>query len=658
MDLQQQPSEELAQDQALPVGEAVAELGNVHPSEAGLAAPTVQPGDEAVDSKDRLVIGYWRDAIDAEFTVQGLEYTADPLKDVMSERFDRIKLDMVMTRRRRLEESPLFRHPIPYVMIHRHNEAKNQIEFFIFQRSKKVGEQLLAGNHSIGAAGHPEAQSMRFYPNWTLNARDAMVASLIEEMDEELDFSGMTFQELIQNCPTTFSHEGFIRDDANEVGKQHLGLVYSVGIPPHIEVTCKEEELITCGFYTLDEITDPASGFNLERWSYILADAYKRLIENDKAKAAEQAQFDEAEAQRASDARAEAERIAQLPAEVLSLEVANAYLESSDFDLLSWKLQEGESVVEREGQAFFDGFIDHPMEGKKALVIALDPHDPAPDQTIAAIKASVLEGWDALKGDPVGLMDGDLPQEPLDDGNGLELEQEEDGDLPDDLDDKPEFVYPEGFGPVSFKSAAFADKAGFNLESIALPADARFASKEGDLGVYMVTTVDHPEKGVLYVTTNLLVGDANPLLTLEAVKKHALGDSSAVEALSASGHWSVSEELIQKAWGIGEPEPREEILPVTSVERRPDGGLTVNCGRGTVMETVHRPDLDALETRPAYPRGQRPEIAHIDEAPFRHVEPEPQRFDPAPHRDAHVGSDVGGGDSGGSSGDSGSSSSD
>lgn len=554
MDLQQQPSEELAQDQALPVGEAVAELGNVHPSEAGLAAPTVQPGDEAVDSKDRLVIGYWRDAIDAEFTVQGLEYTADPLKDVMSERFDRIKLDMVMTRRRRLEESPLFRHPIPYVMIHRHNEAKNQIEFFIFQRSKKVGEQLLAGNHSIGAAGHPEAQSMRFYPNWTLNARDAMVASLIEEMDEELDFSGMTFQELIQNCPTTFSHEGFIRDDANEVGKQHLGLVYSVGIPPHIEVTCKEEELITCGFYTLDEITDPASGFNLERWSYILADAYKRLIADDKAKAEEQAQFDEAEAQRATDARLEAERIAQLPAEVLSLEVANAYLESSDFDLLSWKLQEGESVVEREGQAFFDGFIDHPMEGKKTLVIAIDPHDPAPDQTIAAIKASVLEGWDALKGDPV-------PEEPLDDGNGLELEQEEDGDLPDDLE--------------------------------------------------------------------------------------------------------------------------EEVLEVQSVERRPDGGLVVDygnnphIGRGLTRPIELNPELqaraeaahEALAERPvgsagesvntpAYPRGGRPEFVHVDEAPFRHVEPEPQRFDPAPHRDAHVGSDVGGGDSGGSSGDSGSSSSD
>jgi Predicted phosphoesterase (MutT family) len=570
MDLQQQPSEELAQDQALPVGEAVAELGNVHPSEAGLAAPTVQPGDEAVDSKDRLVIGYWRDAIDAEFTVQGLEYTADPLKDVMSERFDRIKLDMVMTRRRRLEESPLFRHPIPYVMIHRHNEAKNQIEFFIFQRSKKVGEEKLAGNHSIGAAGHPEAQSMRFYPNWTLNARDAMVASLIEEMDEELDFSGMTFQELIQNCPTTFSHEGFIRDDANDVGKQHLGLVYSVGIPPHIEVTCKEEELITCGFYTLDEITDPASGFNLERWSYILADAYKRLIADDKAKAEEQAQFDEAEAQRASDARAEAERIAQLPAEVLSLEVANAYLESSDFDLLSWKLQEGEAVVERAGQAFFDGFIDHPMEGKKALVIAIDPHDPAPDQTIAAIKASVLEGWDALKGDPV-------PEEPLDDGNGLELEQEEDGDLPDDLDDEEE------------------------------------AGRMGD---------------------------------------------------------EVAEEI-----RTGQPFGEEVRLP-ESVERRADGGLNVNygdnpeIGRGLSRPIELNPELQAraeaaherniqqshsgsgdnVAGDKVYARGQRPEFAHVDEAPFR--------YDPAPHRDARDDSGYGGGNDSGGSSDGGSSSSD
>lgn len=599
---------------------------NVHPSEAGLAA-AVMPGDEAVDAKDRLVIGFWRDAIDAEFTVQGLEYTADPEVDVLADRFERIKLDVVLTRRRHLENNPLFRHPIPYALLHRHNIEKNCLEFFIYQRTKLVGESKLAGNHSIGLGGHPEAPSMRFYPNWTLNVRDALLASLVDELEEEVEFSGMSFKELIQSRETTFSHEGFIRDDANEVGKQHLGIVYSIGIPSDIEVTCKEAELITVGFRSLDEITSADSGFNLERWSYILADAYKRQIEAATAQAALDAQAND-EALRY---REEAERLAQLPPVDMTEADALQYLNTSGFNLLEWKLEEGEKLVTREGRPFLDAVINHPMEGRKVVVIALDPADSDPVSTVTQIKAALLEGWDTLKGNPVpaelGLMDGDLPEEPLETGeDGCELEQEDDGDIPDSGEDPEEpFVYPEGFGPVSFKSAAFADKAGIDLNAIALPEDARFASKDGDLGVYMVTTVDHPEKGVLYVTTNLLVGDTNPLLTLEAVKKHALGDSSAVEALTASGHWKVSEELIHKAWGIGE----EEV---------------VNIGRGTVMETVHRPDLDALETRPAYPRGGRPEIAHIDEATFLH---RPNVSD-ADMRDAHdsaVGSDSSGSDS-------------
>ncbi len=406
-----------------------AELDNVHPAEAGLEMPVVM-GEEHVDPKDRMVIGFWRDSIDAEFTVQGLEYHNDHTRDVLSERFERIKLDAVITRRRRLEESNLFRHPIPYALIHRYNEAKNQIEFFVYQRTKKVGESKLAGNHSLGGGGHPEAQSMRFYPNWTLNAKEALISSLIDELDEEFIWGGKTFQELVRDTAITFSQEGFIRDDVNEVGRQHLGIVYSIGIPPHIDVECREEELLTVGWYTLEEIVDPATGFNLERWSYILADNLIRMAAEERAKAAAQAHEQD---EIALATRLESERIAKLPAQPLSLEVANAYLESSQFDLLNWKLEDGELVTEREGKAFFDGYINHPIDGRKAIVIALDPADPAPDQTIAAIKAEVTAQWETLKGNPVAI---DEPE--IETGeDGCELEQEEDGDLPDDLDEEP-----------------------------------------------------------------------------------------------------------------------------------------------------------------------------------------------------------------------------
>lgn len=426
------------------VEEAPAAAHNPHnmtPEDISLVMP-VEFGHEAVDPKDRMVIGFWRDSIDAEFTVQGLEYHNDHTRDVLSERFERIKLDAVITRRRRLEESNLFRHPIPYALIHRYNEAKNQIEFFVYQRTKQVGEQLLAGNHSIGGGGHPEAQSMRFYPNWTLNAKEALISSLIDELDEEFIWGGKTFQELVRDTAITFSQEGFIRDDVNAVGQQHLGIVYSIGVPPHIDVECREAELLTVGWRTLEEIVDPASGFNLERWSYILADNLIRMAAEERAKA-------EAEAQEQDEialaTRLESERIAKLPAQPLSLEVANAYLESSQFDLLNWKLEEGELVTEREGKAFFDGYINHPIDGRKAIVIALDPADPAPDQTIAAIKAEVTAQWAALKGDPVPaeptmedhVVDLGEDEEIETGEDGCELEQEEDGDLPDDLDEEP-----------------------------------------------------------------------------------------------------------------------------------------------------------------------------------------------------------------------------
>ena len=392
---QQQPSEE---------------LGNVHPEELGLEMPT-GPGTEEVDAKDSMVLGYWREAMDAEFTVQGLDYNQDPTIDNLSARFDRIKLDAVIMRRRTLESNSLFRHPIPYALIHRYNEEKNRMEFFVYHRTKKVGEEKLAGNHSISVGGHPEAQSMRFYPNCTLNAKEALLSCLVDELDEELTFNGMTFQELVERTAITFSQEGFIRDDVNEVGKQHLGVVYSIGLPPHVDVQCLEEELVTVGFRTLEEIIDPTSGFNLERWSYILADNLIRMAQAERAKIEAEAESD---ATIAAEARAQADAISQLPPAPLTVEKANEYQESSGFDLLEWDLAEGESLSIRGDQVFYDGFIDHPMEGKKEIIVGIDPNDPDPVATVAAIKDEVLKGWDILKGDSVP-----VPE----DGNGRGLTQ-------------------------------------------------------------------------------------------------------------------------------------------------------------------------------------------------------------------------------------------
>lgn len=434
---------------------------NMTPEDISLVAPVVR-GQEEVNAKDRLVLGFWRDAIDAEFPNQGFEYLADPLTDHLDERFERIKLDAVLTRRSRLESSSLFRHPIPYILIHRYNEAKACIEFFIYQRTKAVGEQLLAGNHSLAGGGHPEANQMCFYPNMSLNVKESLLAVAVTELDEEFEFNGLSFTDLAKTTPITFTHDGFIRDDMNEVGKQHLGVVYSVGIPPHIDVVCKEAELITVGFRSLEEILSPDSGFNFERWSYMIADHLHRLIEEERAKAAARGPVEEP-VDEAAVYRARAERLAKLPPVELTLERANAFQETSGFDLLSWKLGEGEKLVTREDNVFLDGVIEHPMEGRKVVVIALDDHDPDPVTTVEMIKAELLKGWDALKGDPVveeGYGRELDPEIPVGE-DGCELEQEDDGDIPDSGEDPEELAeLPVGSAGESFNTPASYPRGG------------------------------------------------------------------------------------------------------------------------------------------------------------------------------------------------------
>ena len=268
----------------------MSEANNVHPDEVGLAtdAPVLSKKERA---KLANIIGFFRDAADAAFPVQGYEAMSDPTRDVLRERLEALKPGTLIAQRARFEADPTLRHPIPYILIHR-QRADGSLELFVYQRTKLIGEDLLGQKFSVALGGHPEADSVRFHSDWSFNTTESMMACMVNELDEEATFNGMSFTEYAEAGNLyTYGHEAFIRDDSDAVGLQHIGIVLSIGLPEGVEVVCSEEELITVGFRTLEELEadlelPPENAlYDFENWSKLCIRAQIEIIDAAKAAA-------------------------------------------------------------------------------------------------------------------------------------------------------------------------------------------------------------------------------------------------------------------------------------------------------------------------------------------------------------------------------------
>lgn len=274
----------------------MSEANNVHPDEAGLAT------DAPVLSKKELaklanIIGFFRDAAEEAFPVHGYEAMSDPSRDVLRERMEALKPGTLLAQRARLEADPYFRHPIPYILIHR-QRADGSLELFVYQRTKLIGEDLLGQKFSVALGGHPEADSVRFHNDWSFNTTESLLACMVSELDEEASFNGMTFSEYAEAGNLyTYGHEAFLRDDSDAVGRQHIGIVMSIGLPEGVEVLCTEEELITVGFRTLEELEadlelpEENALYDFENWSKLCIRAQIDIIDAAKAAAKVDAMF-------------------------------------------------------------------------------------------------------------------------------------------------------------------------------------------------------------------------------------------------------------------------------------------------------------------------------------------------------------------------------
>jgi predicted NUDIX family phosphoesterase len=420
----------------------MSEANNVHPSEVGLATAVAEAGpvlSKKEQAKLANIIGFFRDAAEAVFPVQGFEVMTDPSVDVLRERLEALKPGTLVAQRARLESDPYFRHPIPYIVIFRQRED-GSLEFFVYQRTKLIGEDLLGQKFSVALGGHPEAPSIRFHEDWSFNTTESLMACLVTELDEEATFNGMSFSDYSESGGMfTYGHEGFLRDDSDKVGLQHIGIVYTIGLPAGVEVECKEEELITVGFRTLEELSadlelpEVNAQYDFENWSKLVIRSNVERIEAAQAAAKVDAMFLEengqAETVEADIGRGQTAPVQHLDEELYlgeepdadqtwrqdQLEIAESGIAMCDPEdlpeigeitdehrsrhraegvaLEDLVLPEGASLFARGELVFIQDTIEHPWEGPKELHAHVLPSDKDPIATLAQVKAGLLEQW-------------------------------------------------------------------------------------------------------------------------------------------------------------------------------------------------------------------------------------------------------------------------
>jgi dihydrofolate reductase len=192
--------------------------------------------------------------------------------------------ETVIRQRDGLEANPFYRQLLPYSpVVFQDDEAFRQglpinwdtDEISSYQRTKKVGEERLGGKFSVGYGGHVDHLDVKVNDQSVLDIETTINTNLQREVaNEELifvDADGLQATPLKTPSLFRFEHLGFIRDDSDNVGKVHLGLVNLIVVPKSLKAKVAEEELIDGPRGTVKELL--ASGLKFENWSRIVLEA-------------------------------------------------------------------------------------------------------------------------------------------------------------------------------------------------------------------------------------------------------------------------------------------------------------------------------------------------------------------------------------------------
>jgi dihydrofolate reductase len=194
---------------------------------------------------------------------------------------DHAKSHVMTGQREKMETDTRFRQILPYVPVI-FSDTPDAIDFanspiFLYQRTKKVGEQRLGKKFSIGTGGHVDhadvwAHESIYDFGHTIAqnlVREVATEELVVTVDGALATPN-THPELFK-----FLNYGLIRDDGDNVGKLHLGVVSVIVLPTRAAVRCKEDELITCTPMSATMLKD--ANLEYEGWTQILIDSFLGL---------------------------------------------------------------------------------------------------------------------------------------------------------------------------------------------------------------------------------------------------------------------------------------------------------------------------------------------------------------------------------------------
>ena len=195
--------------------------------------------------------------------------------------FERVTQSLFIGRREELEKDERFGQILPYVVLWQ-RVGTGRMKVFVYQRTKKVGEQRLAGALSIGLGGHVDLQDVLMVDKSSVvDVVATMALTISRELNEECLFfrsnnaeDKLTYDELRAkfvdvNIVVFPKFCGVINDTSNEVGRVHFGFVFAQEIPPGFEPTCREEELSTVGMVDVDLAAGKGEGV-MESWSQIV----------------------------------------------------------------------------------------------------------------------------------------------------------------------------------------------------------------------------------------------------------------------------------------------------------------------------------------------------------------------------------------------------
>lgn len=149
------------------------------------------------------------------------------------------------------------RQIIPYVVLEKFDGVKRTI--FVTKRLK--GDERLKGQVSIGTGGHIDVSdiSMEQIDTFKINMYETIENCILRELEEETTITNT--KELIEytlDCKDVFI------DDSTDVSKVHLCMLFTLSIPPEMEIEIKETDKLK-GEWVLFE--DIAKIKKLETWS-------------------------------------------------------------------------------------------------------------------------------------------------------------------------------------------------------------------------------------------------------------------------------------------------------------------------------------------------------------------------------------------------------